>query len=288
MPKVFESRRASVGSGQVRRLLPHPRLRRVGAWCLVDHFGPAASTGTGAGPHPHTGLQTVTWLLDGRMHHGDSLGSSQAIVPGQLNLMTAGRGITHWEREPGDGTLTQGVQLWIALPESHRTAPAAFEHHDSLPRTSLGGWSATVLVGSFAGHVSPATVHTPLVGVELVGTGALKLRLEPSFEYAVLVLEGEARVAGESAGVGQLVALSPHETSLRIDAWVPARVLLLGGEPFAEPRVMWWNFLGATHADVVEAAHDWGEGHPRFGLEEQLPDSRIPAPSVPGFRMVPR
>ncbi len=285
---IHQARRAAVGGGEVRRLLPQPKQRRIGAWCFVDHFGPAPAVGPGVGPHPHTGLQTVTWLVEGRMLHGDSLGTAQSIAPGELNLMTSGRGITHWEQGPDDGSPQHGVQLWIALPASHLETPPRFEHHAELPRTSLGGWSATVLVGTFAGHASPAVVHSPLVAVELVGTGAVKLRLDPTFEYGVLVLEGASRVNGPEVEVGQLAVIEAGVTTLRLDAWTPARVLLLGGAPLDGPRVMWWNFVGAMHDDIVAAQVDWQAQAARFGDSATFPEGRIDAPPLPPFSLVAR
>lgn len=281
---LLDARRAAVGGGEVRRLLPHPRQRRLGAWCFVDHFGPSAGGGPGVGPHPHIGLQTVTWLIDGRMHHGDSLGSSQAIAPGELNLMTAGHGITHWERAPASGAV-HGVQPWIALPESRRHGPPAFEHHGALPRTTVGSWSATVIVGELAGHRSPATVYTPLVGVELVGAGPARLPLRVGWEHGLVVLEGAVRIDGVSAGIGQAVVLDGPDVSFTADA--PARVLLLGGEPFESPVLMWWNFVARTSEETAAAAEAWRDRDPRFGDAATFPDDRIDAPPTPHVRLVP-
>ncbi|MFT4621832.1 MAG: redox-sensitive bicupin YhaK (pirin superfamily) [Myxococcota bacterium] len=287
MPILLDARRARVGAGEVRRLLPHPRCRRIGAWCFVDHFGPVESAGPGVGPHPHIGLQTVTWLVEGRMHHGDSLGSQQTIAPGELNLMTAGRGITHWELSDSEGT-SHGVQLWVALPESRRHGPPAFEHHNDLPTTAVDGWSATVLVGRFAGRRSPATVHTPLLGVELVGSGPTTIPLEAGFEHAIVVLQGSVRVDGAEVDPRQLAVLPADATRLTLGARHPARVLLLGGAPFETPLAMWWNFVARSHDELAAAQADWQANHPRFGDPTVFPEGRIDAPRMPQVHLVPR
>src|SRR4051794_15827812 len=198
--EVTESHQAVVGRFTVRRALPRRGRRTVGAWCFADHMGPADVTegsGLDVGPHPHTGLQTVTWLVDGEALHKDSLGSEQVIRPGQLNLMTAGAAVSHAEEATGHyrGTL-EGVQLWVAQPEETRHGAAAFEHHAALPQDDLDGAVATVLLGEYAGLRSPARTDTPLVGVDLdLGRGTV-LPLRPDFEYAVIVLHGAVGIDG--------------------------------------------------------------------------------------------
>ena len=200
--EITTSRLAEVGRMPVRRALPRRERRTVGPWCFADHMGPAPVTETAGldiGPHPHTGLQTVTWLLSGEALHRDSLGTEQLIRAGQLNLMTAGHGVAHSEEATGRyrGVL-HGVQLWVAQPERTRHGAAAFEHHAELPRVELDNAVATVLVGGFAGAASPARRDSPLVGVDGAlrpGSGAWPL--EPAFEYALVVLDGRALVQGE-------------------------------------------------------------------------------------------
>src|SRR5690348_5400393 len=192
---VWSARDALVGAIRVRRSLPRRERRTVGAWCFADHMGPADVTETNGidiGPHPHTGLQTVTWLLEGEVLHRDSLGSEQIIRPGQLNLMTAGAGVAHSEEATGAyrGRL-HGVQLWVAQPESSRHGPPAFEHHPELPHVRLGGSEATILVGAFADRMSSARADTPLVGVDaVVEVGPTEWPLDTGFEHALLILEG--------------------------------------------------------------------------------------------------
>ncbi|MBM2620179.1 pirin family protein [Actinoplanes sp. LDG1-06] len=233
----------------VTRTLPNRGRRMVGAWCFLDAYGPhdlATSEGMRVGPHPHTGLQTVTWLLAGEVLHRDSLGSLQLIRPGQLNLMTAGRGISHSEETPADHTpILHGVQLWVALPHAARDMPPVFAHHADLPVVTEAGLTATVLMGSFAGATSPAQCHTPLVGAELsLASGAEStLSLRPTFEYAFLALDGAPTVDGTTLKPGPLLYLGAGRDSVRVATSSPARLLLLGGEPFEERIVMWWNFV---------------------------------------------
>jgi redox-sensitive bicupin YhaK (pirin superfamily) len=278
----------------VTRTLPHRQRRMVGAWCFLDAYGPhdlADSPGMRVGPHPHTGLQTVTWLVAGEVLHRDSLGNRQEIRPGRLNLMTAGRGIAHSEETPREhGALLQGVQLWVALPHAHRDMPPAFAHHADLPVVTDGGLAATVLIGSLAGATSPAAAYTPLTGAEItLAAGAeTTLPLEPGFEWAVLTLDGAPTVDGTTLKPGPLLYLGTGLASLRLGAGAPARLLLLGGEPFEERLVMWWNFVGREHDEIVAMRADWADGTPRFGTVHGYDGPALPAPPMPITRLVPR
>jgi redox-sensitive bicupin YhaK (pirin superfamily) len=280
--EITPSREASVGAMPVRRALPRRERRTVGAWCFADHMGPELVTetqGLDIGPHPHTGLHTVTWLVAGEVLHRDSLGSEQVIRAGQLNLMTAGEGVTHSEEATGHyrGQL-HGMQLWIAQPEATRHGPAAFEHHAELPRVELDNAVATVLVGSFAGAASPARRDTALVGVDAAlepGRGAWPL--QPAFEYALVVLDGEVLVGDQVVRPGQLGYLGQGREEIALTATDPARVLLLGGEPFPEPILMWWNFVARSRDELDGAYRQWESGDPRFG-RLRSPLARIPAP----------
>ncbi|GAA0568838.1 pirin family protein [Paractinoplanes ferrugineus] len=278
----------------VTRTLPNRQRRMVGAWCFLDAYGPHDLTGDAGmrvGPHPHTGLQTVTWLVAGEVLHRDSLGNTQEIRPGQLNLMTAGRGISHAEQTPvvNSGVL-HGVQLWVALPHADRDMPAAFAHHDDLPVVTDGGLTATVLMGSLAGAESPARTHTPLVGAELaLAAGAsARIELRPSFEYAILALDGAADVDDASLKPGPLLYLGSGRSSVRLSSGPSARLLLLGGEPFEERLVMWWNFVGREHDEIVQMRADWASGTPRFGVVRGYAGPPLPAPPMPITRLVPR
>jgi redox-sensitive bicupin YhaK (pirin superfamily) len=227
--EITPSRESVVGAMRVRRALPRIGRRTVGAWCFADHMGPELVTetqGLDIGPHPHTGLHTVTWLVAGEVLHRDSLGSEQIIRAGQLNLMTAGEGVTHSEEATGRyrGQL-HGVQLWVAQPEATRHGPAAFEHHAELPRVELGNAVATVLVGGFAGAVSAARHDTELVGVDAAlwpGTGAWPL--QPSFEHALVVLDGEVLVGEQVVRPGQLAYLGQGRDQVVLSAADPALV----------------------------------------------------------------
>ena len=283
--EITPSRLADVGGVPVRRALPRRERRTVGAWCFADHLGPApvtATAGLDIGPHPHTGLQTVTWLLSGEVLHRDSLGTEQPVRAGQLNLMTAGHGVAHSEETTGHyrGQL-HGVQLWVAQPEGTRHGAAAFEHHAELPRVELEHGVGTVLVGSFTGATSPVRHDSPLVGVDgALRPGRSAWPLEPAFEYALVVLDGQALVQGQRVRPGQLAYLGRGRDQVELSVLGPARVLLLGGEPFPEPILMWWNFVARTREEIVTAAGQWRSEDPRFGRVAS-PLARLRLPPLP-------
>ena len=258
-----------VGSLPVRRVLPQRPRRTVGAWCFADHAGPVAAHDAGAygiGPHPHMGLQTVTWLVSGALLHLDSLGSEQLIRPGQLNLMTAGHGVAHAEEDPGSADDLHAVQLWVAQPDATRDRAPAFEHHAELPRVELRGGEATVLVGEFAGLSSPARRDTEHMGAELtLGRGTAVVPLRRDHEHALVVLEGGVGVGAVSVGPGVLGYLGAGRAEVALVTDAPARALLLGGLPFPEPVLMWWNFVGRTRDELSEARRQWSSDDGRFG-----------------------
>jgi redox-sensitive bicupin YhaK (pirin superfamily) len=262
----------------VSRTLPNVHRRMIGAWCFVDAYGPEVAT-MRVPPHPHTGLQTVSWLLAGEVLHRDSLGSLQQVRPGQLSLMTAGRGISHAEESAE--SLLHGVQLWVALPEADRQTGPAFEHHASLPVLAGPDFAATVIMGTLGGATSPATAHTPLVGAELAVDGDAEVPLDPRFEHGVLLLGGEV----EPLTHGPLLYLPPGRTGLRLNG--SGRVLLIGGEPFEEEIVMWWNFVGRSHDEIAAFRKEWMEGE-GFGEVEGFDGDPLPAPILPGTRLRPR
>lgn len=274
--EVTESHEAQVGRFTVRRALPRRGRRTVGSWCFADHMGPADVTegsGLDVGPHPHCGLQTVTWLLDGQALHKDSLGSEQVIVPGQLNLMTAGHGVAHAEEATGHyrGTL-EGIQLWIAQPDRSRDGSPAFEHHAELPRLDVPGGVATVLVGALAGTESPARAGTELVGADLDLHGDGLVPLRPDFEHALVVLRGAAAVGGQPIVPGHLAYLGLGRDELPIAVGDDARIILLGGVPFDEPIQMSWNFVARSRAELEAAHASWRAQDDRFGrVRSRLP-----------------
>ncbi|HNL51824.1 MAG TPA: pirin family protein [Actinomycetota bacterium] len=269
----------------VRRTLPHKQIRTVGAWCFVDHYGPD-DIEMSVPPHPHIGLQTVSWLLSGEVEHRDSLGSLQRVRPGELNLMTAGHGIAHSEYSVGSGPL-HGVQLWVALTEAHRGRAPAFSHHADLPVLDDAGLRATVMVGEFAEAVSSAQVLSPLVGAQLEVEGEVTVPLEPDFEYAVLAMDADVTVGGEHVPRGALQYLGWGARDVRLAA-PGVRALLLGGEPLSEDLLMWWNFVGRSHEEIVQAREDWEAGTQRFGEVAGDPTERLPAPALPTVALKPR
>jgi quercetin 2,3-dioxygenase len=274
--EITDSRDEQVGDIRVRRALPRKGRRMVGAWCFADHMGPADVTensGLDVGPHPHIGLQTVTWLTDGQALHRDSLGSEQVIKPGELNLMTSGGAVSHAEEATGHyrGTL-EGIQLWVALPEATRHGAAAFEHHTELPQTELDGAVATVLVGDFGDLVSPARHDTPLVGVDLDLHSSTTLPLDPAWEYALVVLEGSLGLDAQPLPPGKLGYLGRGRDELRLDVSESTRAVLVGGEPFEDPIVMWWNFVARTRTEIDAAYASWAAQDDRFGrVRSHLP-----------------
>ncbi|HET6876432.1 MAG TPA: pirin family protein [Jatrophihabitans sp.] len=291
--QVFEGKQVLLGeSTVVRRLLPNLGRRLVGAWCFVDHYGPddiAATQGMQVPPHPHIGLQTVSWLLEGEVHHRDSLGSDTLIEPGALGLMTAGAAITHAEQSPAaHPALLHGVQLWVALPDAARFTAAAWEHHDQLPVLTDRGARATVILGELGGARSPGSTYSPLVGADVaLEPGAeLLLPLEPEFEHAVLVMSGALQVDGVDLIPGSMLYLGCARRSLRLASTGGSRVLLLGGEPFAEQVVMWWNFVARTGEEIAAARAEWMDGS-RFPDVAGYAGYRLPAPDLPPGRLKP-
>jgi redox-sensitive bicupin YhaK (pirin superfamily) len=257
---------------------------------FLDAFGPE-HVDMRVLPHPHTGLQTVTWPLAGEIHHRDSLGSDVVVRPGQLNLMTAGHGVSHSEISLGTGRLLRGVQLWIALPADEADQPPRFSQHLDLPVVTGDGLAATVLVGELGGPTSPARVSTPLVGADVVvdAGAATTLPLDPRFEHAVLALEGTATVDGTDLAPGPLLCLGAGRDHVSMSSAAGGHVLLIGGEPFADDLIMWWNFVGRSHGEIVQARRDWEEDAPaRYGHVTGHGDERIPAPALPNLRLTPR
>jgi hypothetical protein len=288
--ELTEARDGRVGTMTVRRMLPLRTRRSVGAWCFIDHYGPMdldGVSGMNVPPHPHIGLQTVTWLLTGNVLHRDSLGSEQLIRPGQLNLMTSGRGIAHAEESPAEhDPILHGVQLWVALPDASRRVEPAFEHHASLPTEGHGGFQISVLVGELVGARSPATAFSPIVGAQLSAAGrpaSCVLPLRPDFEHVIFVATGEAGVDGVRLRPGQLlyVPTGRHETS--IAAPTDTTLLLLGGVPLGEKLLMWWNFVARTPEEIESATAEWRAG--AFGPVGGYQGDPLPAPPLDAARL---
>ena len=268
--EIYESREAQVGELRVRRALPTRGRRTVGAWCFVDHMGPMSLTpdrSIDVAPHPHMGLQTVTWLFAGEFLHRDSLGSEQLIRAGQLNLMTSGHGVAHSEENPGlrSGEM-HGMQLWVAQPSTTRDGGAEFEHFYTMPTIETSNLSATVLVGSFAETSSPARRDSALVGVELnLHGGPVTVALEPNCEYALIVANGSVLVDGTVVQPGALAYLGAGRDECRFDSNAPSRAMLIGGVPFDERLFMWWNFVARSQDEISDAWRAWAAGDDRFG-----------------------
>jgi redox-sensitive bicupin YhaK (pirin superfamily) len=279
------------GDTTVRRLLPNLGRRLVGAWCFVDHYGPediSDRAGMSVPPHPHLGLQTVSWLLAGQVHHRDSLGNDVLVGTGELGLMTSGYGITHAEHSPvPHSALLHGVQLWVALPSPTRNGAAGWEHHRALPQLTQPGLRATVILGSVAGVASPGHAHSPIVGADLaLAAGAdVRVPLEPGFEHAALVMSGSVVVDAEPLAPGAMLYLGCGRRDLVLTAAQPARVLLLGGAPFEEQVVMWWNFVGRSHEEIAAARSAWESGA-RFGAVSGA-GSPLAAPPLPPGSLKP-
>lgn len=278
-------REMRLGDLTITRILPVRDRRLVGPWCFLDRFGPLSFGGEkpmDVAPHPHIGLQTVTWLLDGEVQHDDSLGSECVGRPGGVNVMTAGDGIAHAEQTPARNSgVLNGVQLWVALPDATRRGPAAFQHVPQVPVADLRGGLVKTFAGTLAGATSPAAHHSPILGAEItVHRGErLSLDLDRSFEHAFLLLDGDV--------VAEDTPLAPHvlfyaergRTEVAFSSRGGGRLLCIGGAPFGETVLMWWNFVARTPEEIRQAAEDWAAGT-RFGVVHGHGGPPIPAPPL--------
>ena len=284
----YPGRLADVGGVPVLRALPNRARRMVGAWCFLDHAGPShfdEGPGMQVGPHPHTCLQTFTWMIEGEVLHRDSLGSEQPIRPGQVNLMTAGKGIAHSEESLGKPDF-HAVQLWIALPKDQRFMPPRFQHYPVLPKRVDQGLQMTVLAGDWMDQRAPTEVHSPLVGVDMENEAptSATLGLRADFEYGVLSLYGDLQVNGEPVQANELIYLPAGGTSLQVRCGANTRFVLLGGEPYEDGIIIWWNFVGHSQEEIEGFLADWmrGEG---FGapVASKLPP--LVPPSLDGVKL---
>lgn len=308
LPVTLSPRVSDVGGVKVHRVLPRARRRTIGAWCFADLFDGAATpaadasatvTADGAalspsldvGPHPHTGIHTVTWLTSGALRHTDSVGSDQVVRPGELNVMTAGWGVAHAEHHLDHTVAVAGAQLWLAQPDATRNGDPRFGHHADLPVVDHGPFRTTVIVGAHDTERSPAVVDTPAVAVSVTATddGSGTFTLDASNEYCIVVLTGEMVVHGEPpwpTDDGVVVAattgvdLGQGRTRVTLHATVGSTALVLGGPPLGEELVMFWNFVARTRSEAATAAAQWNGGDPRFGAVAS-PLERIAAPPVP-------
>lgn len=284
--------RLSPRSGvDIRRTLPHRSIRTIGAWCFVDHYGPTEQLDAmSVAAHPHAGLQTVTWLFSGEIEHCDSLGSRQVIRPGELNIMTAGHGIAHSERSLHAGADLHGIQLWVALPDAERDRSPMFHHHQDLPRFAIDGADARLFVGDYGDHRAGVAVFTPLLGMELtIPAGhTARIPLDSSFEHGLHVAAGGIRVQETSTPAGSLLFAPAGINEITVTAPEGAVIALLGGEPFTDPLVMWWNFIGRTHEEVEEMQREWNAHSDRFPTFDDAIGGRIDAPPMPNARLKAR
>jgi redox-sensitive bicupin YhaK (pirin superfamily) len=260
-------RTRDLGEGfTVRRVLPAPRRQAVGPFIFFDQMGPkrfAPGEGLDVRPHPHIGLATVTYLFEGTIRHRDSLGVCQDIRPGDVNWMTAGRGIVHSERTPpelrAEGSAVSGLQSWLALPGEFEEVAPEFVHHpaEALPCFTRGGAELVLIAGEAFGRRSPVRTYSPLFYVDAIVTAGGRLDLPAEHEErAVYVAEGEAGVDGVRCAVGDLALLEPGG-SAEIEAPSGARVMLLGGAPLDGPRHLWWNFVSSSTERIERAKADW-------------------------------
>ncbi len=284
----------------VRRSLPQRGRSLIGAWCFVDHYGPdnvAVTGGMTVPPHPHTGLQTVSWLFTGEIEHRDSTGAHAMVRPGELNLMTAGRGVQHSEVSTSDTSVLHGVQLWTVMPDRSRHGAPFFERF--VPAAfDFQGATIRVFLGKLLGVTSPATAFTPLVGAEVIvpPNTLITVPVDPTFEHGVLVDSGSAEADGVAVTRSEIGYLAAGSESISIRSGSDgARIVLIGGVPFGEQIVMWWNFIGRSHDEVVEYRRRWEIEV----IEERMPDGwfgevagydgdPLPAPTLPTVRLKPR
>lgn len=301
--EIITSREVPLGGPRamtVRRTLPQRQRSLIGAWCFVDHYGPddvSATGGMDVAPHPHTGLQTVSWLFEGDVTHHDSGDNHAVVKPGEVNLMTAGAGICHSEVSTQSTTTLHGVQLWTVLPESARHGERRFDHHAPTP-VKADGVEALVFMGELLGYTSPIPTFTPLVGAELrLDAGAtLELSVNPEFEHGLLVDAGDVDLEGVAVERGELAYTGVGETLLRIrnNGAERARLIFIGGEPFTEDVVMWWNFIGRNHDEIAQYREEWENHGERFGVtrgyigHDKDGLDRLPAPGFPNARIRPR
>lgn len=283
--EAYPNRDLRLGSLAITRALPVRDRRLVGPWCFLDRFGPLTfSEGRpmDVAPHPHIGLQTVTWLLDGEVVHNDSLGCESILRPGGVNVMTSGRGIAHAEETPRDNSgRLNGVQLWTALPDGERHREPGFAHVGEVPTLESPGGIVRIFAGTLGDETAASPHYSPLVGADLqLHAGSpLEVPLDPTFEHAVLVLSGDCALDGQPLDERVLYYLGTARRDMSLVSRGGARVLLVGGPPFPERILMWWNFVARTPEEIAEARGDW-EARRRFGEVPKYHGPRLDAPAL--------
>ena len=292
--QVIVPRTVDLGDGfSVRRALPSARTRMVGPFIFFDHFGPAefrAGKGLDVRPHPHIGLATVTYLFDGEIMHRDSLGTAAPIKPGEVNWMTAGRGIVHSERTGPElrahGSPIHGLQMWVALPAAKEEIEAGFAHHeiDEFPLIKDDGKFVRVVVGSLYGATSPVpTLHETMFGNVALRAGA-SLPLDANYEErALYIVDGTIEISGDKFENGRLLVFKPGD-AVTIKAATDAHFVIVGGAPMDGPRHIWWNFVSSRKERIEQAKAEWKAGH--FGKVPGDEIEFIPLPEKPGVNSV--
>ncbi len=298
-------------SMSVRRTLPQRARSLIGEWCFIDLYGPddlSVSQPMRVPRHPHTGLATVSWLFSGHIDHIDSAGHTATVHPGEVVLMNAGRGITHSEDSTPETSVLHGAQLWYAFPDAYRHTEPSLERHQ--PEAVRGeGWQATVFLGSLLGSSSPVSTYLPLSGVELRLSphAALDIPIPLEHEHGLLSIEGTPSLNGAQISRDHIGVAGVGHALLRVEAGdKPVLALLLGGEPLGEQILMWWNFVGRSHEEIVayrqayqsemgfespaddDVAHQHAPGAPQFGEFPAGQPSPLPAPALPSTRLKPR
>jgi redox-sensitive bicupin YhaK (pirin superfamily) len=283
--EILPARPTELGSLKILRALPRRGRRTVGPWCFMDRFGPLQfdrNKAMDVAPHPHIGLQTVSWLLAGEVLHKDSLGCEAAMRAGQLNLMTAGNGIAHSEETPDENSgRIDGIQLWVALPDRDRHIPPQFDHYSSLPTFNVSSATVTLIAGKMFDQLSPARTFSPIIGAEISfpERQAIDLPLDRNFEHAVFSLHSDAHLNGVPLQPAALHYIPPGLDEVRLEGFPQSRLLLIGGPPFREPIVMWWNFVARSFVEMDAARQAWIR-HERFGEVKGYKGSRLDAPEL--------
>lgn len=291
---VIEQRRRSLGGGlEVGRVLPFAKRHMVGPFVFFDHMGPldlarGVDRSVDVRPHPHIGLSTVTYLFNGEVMHRDSVGSELPVRPGEVNWMTAGRGITHserFEKARAEGDHLHGIQAWVALPTADEQTDPSFSHHagDELPRWNEGGVEGRLIAGSAYGLTAAARTHSPLFYAHLDLQPGAAAEIPAGTERALYVATGAVELGAETFGAGKMLVLSPGASQIR--AVEPSTVMVLGGEPVGE-RFLYWNFVSSSKERLEQAAADWRAGRMKLPDADDaefipLPEDPIPAAKSP-------
>ena len=266
---VIVPRARDIGAFEVKRALPYMKRRMVGPFIFLDQMGPAdmaPGTGMDVRPHPHIGLATVTYLFDGAIMHRDSLGNVEEILPGAMNLMTAGRGIAHSERSPDiqrrDGQRVYGIQSWVALPKAHEETAPSFQHFgaEGLPIVEDKNIRARVIAGSAFGATSHVKTLSDWFYVDVALAAGATAPLDPDYEErAIYLSEGEIEIAGERFEASKLLVFRPGDR-ITVKAVKPSRMMFLGGAALEGPRFIWWNFVSSSQERIEQAKEDWRQG----------------------------